>query len=451
MGVIDLIIENTTIPTDAGLVIGSILIDEGKILKVKRTPLLVDADVRIDGNGLIALPGAVDVHVHFRDFDLAYKEDFYSGSCAAVAGGVTTVFDMPNTKPPVNNSYYLEQRISLGKMKSLTNFAFHVGYPDNDKNLEKELVDMYELGARSIKLYAYEHDNFSNVLEKIIEVVKKKGLRDFRFCIHAEDKAMIEKNEKTHESHIKDLEYHNLVRSEYAEAKVVSEVLNMVRKHKIPVHICHISSQLSINLLKEAKKEKLPISTEVTPHHVFLYLEKVKPMGPFAKTNPPIRPRETSLKLLDALINGPIDFISSDHAPHTYREKERGIDDIREAPSGVVGVETLLPLMFDLLSRDMITFSRFLEVVSYKQIETFKIKNKGGLTSGYDADLVLIDPKTEWTIKGENLHGRTKFTPFEGQKVKGLVKYTIVQGLLVYDNGDILIKNGVGEYIGEEW
>ena len=440
----DLIIENARIPTTDGIAVATIFVDEGKIVKVKKTSQGFTSDNRIYADGLLVIPGAIDVHVHFRDFNLSYKEDFYSGSCAAIAGGVTSVFDMPNTKPVVNTSSLVEKRIKIAKHKTIINFGLHFGLPES--NLEEELSKASELGIRSIKIYSYEYENFSEVLENVMKIIKENKL-NLKICLHAEDRKTIEENEKKYETSVKDLEYHNLVRSEKAEENALRTTLKILEKYKIDTHVCHITSQMGVELIRKAKEEKLPITAEVTPHHLLLNLEKVKELGPIAKTNPPIRPKSTQLKLLAALISGTFDVIASDHAPHALKEKEEGRDDIRYAPPGIVGVELLLPLTFDLVSKDIISFSRFLDLLIYNPIRIFQIKNKGGLTSGFDADLTLINPKEEWIIKGENLHGRTKFTPLEGYKVRGKVVYTIVNGKVVFDNGEIIGKPGTGEFI----
>ncbi|MGQ4832668.1 MAG: dihydroorotase [Candidatus Asgardarchaeia archaeon] len=446
MGTVDLLIENVKVPTEDGLTTANVFIDSGKVLKIKKTPQGPTPDYRIIADRLLLIPGVIDAHVHFRDFDLAYKEDFYTGSCAAAAGGVTSILDMPNTRPRINSAFLLDKRIKVAEHKSIINFGFHLDIPRTE--LAKEFAEAVELGLHSIKIYSYEHENYANVLDNVMRAIAEKKL-NLRICVHVEDLKTIKENEKQYESNVKDLEYHNLVRSESAEAIALKETIEVLKKYNIPTHICHVSSQISLKLIEDAKKKKLPITAEVTPHHLLLNLDDVKKLGPIGKTNPPIRPKATQLSLLAALIRGVFDIVASDHAPHTLREKEEGQGDIRYAPSGVVGVETLLPLIFNLVSKDIISFSTFLELLVFNPIKIFKIKNKGGIASGFDADFTIIDPKEEWVIKGENLHGRTKFTPFEGYKVRGNVVYTIVNGKLVYERGEIVGRPGTGKYLYE--
>ena len=217
-----------------------------------------------------------------------------------------------------------------------------------------------------------------------------------------------------------------------------------MKKYIVPVHFCHVSTKESSELILSVKREGYPVTFEYTTHHLLLSHEKGYSMGPIAKVNPPLRGQQHVMKLQENLPD--VDIIASDHAPHTYEEKMKGIQDITRAPSGIVGVETLLPILLTLAHNGFLSYEEAIKKITTNPARIFSLP-KGTIYEGTDADLVLIDRRKEWVIRGKELHGMTLFTPFEGLKVRGKVLMTLVRGKIVYQNGEILEKPGWGKFV----
>ena len=242
----------------------------------------------------------------------------------------------------------------------------------------------------------------------------------------------------------KNLTYHSLHHSPDAEVKEVAAILELIKKYSVPVHFCHISTKESSELILDAKREGLPVTFEYTPHHLLLTHEKGMPLGPIAKVNPPLRSQRHVQALQETIAN--VDILASDHAPHTYEEKMNGEKDITKAPAGIVGVETMLPILLTFAHNGFLSYEEAIKKVTENPARIFSLP-KGTIYEGADADLVLIDRKEEWIIHGSELHGKTLFTPFEGLKVKGKVLMTLVRGEIVYRDGEILGKPGWGKFV----
>ncbi len=428
---IDLCIENGRIFSGGKLVEAGIGIDDGKIVSVSKKSSLPKAEEKIDAEKNLVMPGVVDVHVHFRDPGRTDKEDFYTGSRAAAAGGVTTVCDMPNTSPEtVGKEEFIEKK-KIASRKSLIDFGLH-GMLTSSIEDGEELLDM---GASSLKLFPDSHDDsligsFDNPQNMI--------------TIHPEDSMFLKSEENISEvSEFLD------TRPEIAEVSEVLKSLSYSSSSKI--HFCHVTNQDSIRIINKAKQDR-KVTSEVTPHHLLLNKMDVFDQGSFAKMNPPLRREIDRKRLLKSLKNGLVDIVATDHAPHTREEKEK---DIGEAPPGVPGVETSLPLMFNLVKKDKLSLSRLIEAMCEKPAKIFNLTNekgvyKGLIKPGADADLTILDHKKEWEINGENLHGKTKFTPFEGKKVIGKPALTMVRGNKIYEKDKIIGEKGNGKFISAE-
>ena len=434
-------IKNVLLFINNTFIRGGLYIEDGKIKKIAKDIKLPNADSVIDGNGNLLIPGGIDVHVHFRDPGFTYKEDFYTGSCAAAAGGITTVLDMPNNKPMINTAQLLNEKKSIGEQKSIVDFSLHAGLPEK---LE-ELIRINQTGVPSVKVYSYLLQDSISMLSRVFSFVKEHNL-NFIFAIHAESRQLLVKNKRFIDDVglKKDLTYHALHHSPDAEVKEIEAILELVKTHIVPVHFCHVSTKEGSELILSAKREGYPVSFEYTPHHLLLSHEKGYSMGPIAKVNPPLRGQQHVMKLQGSISD--VDIIASDHAPHTYEEKIKGIKDITKAPSGIVGVETLLPLLLTLAHNGFLSYEEAIKKITINPARIFSLP-KGAIYEGADADLALIDRRKEWVIRGRELHGMTLFTPFEGLKVRGKVLMTLVRGRIVYQNGEILEKPGWGKFI----
>ncbi len=426
----------------------SVFIENGQISKISKR-IDIQADGVIDAQGKLVIPGVIDAHVHFRDPGLTWKEDFYTGSCAAASGGVTTVLDMPNTKPKTNTIESYIEKVRIGESKSIVDFGLHAGVPLS----RKDLVEMHSQGARTFKVYTYEYSEPLKVLQKIATWLCEENLPG-KILIHAESKKVIEKNTRRLSESEKNIWYHEQVRGPEAEEIEVKKILKFIAKNgcfksnKLGIHFVHISTRNAARSILEAKNKDLNVTFEVTPHHLILKIEDVDRLGPIVKVNPPLRNHENVEYLQTNLEH--IDLFTSDHAPHTALEKLYGLFDITRAPSGIIGVETMLPLLLTHAQNRGRSLSAILDKLTREPAEIFNIKEKGRIEEGYHGDIVILDPKKEWEIRGENLHGKTKFTPFEGFKVNFKVDYTILRGELIYEKGECIGKKGYGRFIGDK-
>ena len=374
---------------------------------------------------MIVLPGAVDAHVHFRDPGYTYKEDWESGSISAAAGGVTTVIDQPNTDPKTIDANSFNLKLDEARHKSVVDFCINGG--------PGKIEELLKIGASAIgEIFTYEHSD--DKLWRILDEVNKYGALP---TIHAEDGEVI----REHTESLRDLhepEIYSKARPPIAEAAAIEKILSWTKR----AHICHISTNQGLDIVKSARREGKKVSCEVAPHHLLFNVKDYKNKGPFLKTNPPLRRQSDCDALWAGLRDGSIDILASDHAPHLPEEKK---EDIWEAPPGVPGVETLLPLMLIAVRRNFLSLERLVDAISSKPAEIFGLRSKGKIEAGRDADLVIIDPKAITEIKADKLHSRADWTPYEGKD--GIFpQMTLVRGTVVFE-GEVEVHPGHGRFI----
>ncbi len=397
-----------------------ILIDGGKISMISKSK--IPAEKEIDCRGKLILPGAIDVHVHFRTPGFEYKEDWASGSLAALHGGVTTVMDMPNTNPATDTLQRLEEKKRLVEKDALVDFDLYMAATENNLG---ELAAAKNI--RAVKLYfgSTTGNILLNKTEKIKELFRLAKGKNFIVVAHAEDGQTIQKNAQIY----KDDNYpeiHPLIRSEEAEAKAIESLLEIQNEMGNRLHIAHISSKKGVALVKKAKEMRGgKITCEVTPHHLFLDSTYYKLLGNSLKCNPSVKGAEHRRALFSALKAGTIDIVATDHAPHTPEEKARPY---KECPSGVPGVETLYPIMLDQISRKNLTLEKVVGVLCTNPARIFNWPKKGRIKEGFDADLVIVDMEKEYSLENSTLFTKAKYTPFAGWKLKGFVEKTISRG-----------------------
>ncbi|MHA1917398.1 MAG: dihydroorotase [Candidatus Ranarchaeia archaeon] len=430
-------IVNGKIFTNNILYSGVLGIKEEKIVYIGKYQL--ESEKTINAKGKLILPGLIDLHVHFRDPGFPDKETFSSGSKSAVAGGVTTIGDMPNTKPPTDSKIAFLNKKENAMKTSYSNFGLHAGYTENKEELKNLILE----GALSVKVYC---DQIEQATKKIDKLFNQLSLEKWTIPItlHAEKKELIEQQTEGSEKY--DLKWFNKSRHKNAEIQQIQEIIPLVKKYKQQTHFCHISTKESIALILEAKEKGLPITYEITPHHLELIQDKNEQNIPdgFFKVNPPLRKEEDVKVVKDTLLEGKVDYIASDHAPHTLSEKSQ--QDMREVPSGIVGTEIILPLLMSMVNKGNINLERFVNLTSINPARIMNISNNE-IKTGNTANLVIIDQNHEWTIKGEELHGKTKFTPFEGKEVKGIASFTIVNGKIVFMEDKILNESRNPKFI----
>lgn len=430
-----MIIKNARIVSQNGITEANIQIEEEKITRIARSGMKEEGEEVIDANGLLVLPGLIDSHVHLRDPGATHKEDFYTGTSAALAGGVTTVLDMPNNKPPTTTVKALKEKEKIACEKAVCDFDFHFGAETNNFN------EIMKASPRSLKLFmgSTTGNLLTSETEEIFEHFKKFP-QNKPICIHAEDEERIKFMKMEFEQ--ADALDHNEIRDELAALLAVEKALNLLKQHSRQTHFCHVTTANEVTLIR-AKKLK-NTSCEVTPHHLFLSEKIVEKLGNYAKTNPPIRSEKTRAELWRKL--GEIDTIASDHAPHTIREKNMQYAD---APAGMPGLETTLPLLLNAVNEKKMSIERVVEMCCVNPAKIFHLKNKGEITIGKHADFTLVDLKKTHEISGERLYTKCGWTPFEGMNVQGRVEKTILRGKLAYEaeTNAIYARKGTGKKV----
>ena len=387
-----ILLKNCRILVNGKVYSKNILIKKDKIAKI--TGKEPKADSIIDVKNNFVLPGLIDVHVHFRDPGLTHKEDFLTGSMAAAKGGITTVLDMPNTIPPTTTLDALDEKRILAK-KSVVNYGFNFGATLNNLTDIKKVKNI-----AAVKLYmdmttgAMKVDDY----DAVAGIFKASRLT----IIHAED----------------------------INVKTAVDIF-IKNKIKNRLHIAHVSSEKELVYAKNNPISR-QITVEVTPHHLFMNQNDLQHLGAFAEMKPRLKTEADQTALWDGIKNGLVDVIATDHAPHLKEEKEQA-----NYPFGVPGVETMLPLLLDAFNRNLIDLKTIIKLCCENPAKLFKIKNKGLLKEGYDADLVIVDLDKRQAVRSEDLLTKCKWSPFEGKILKGWPVTTIVNGNVVYDNGQI--------------
>ena len=405
-------------------------IKNGKIAEIKKT---LKGDKNINFGNKLILPSGVDVHVHFRDPGMTHKEDFSSGSLAAAFGGISCVFDMPNTIPHTTSVEALSDKIDSAEKKSFVDFGVYSGITDN--NLSK----IEALGKRCNGFKIYLGSTTLSLLfdkNKIREALDLVGISGKPVFFHCEDEECLIQHKKTKLN----LSDHMRFRPSICEEISIKKVIEDSKGFSTRVHICHVSSCEGLELLKN---KPMNISFGVTPHHSLLNVEKDMGSQSLFKTNPPIRTSFDKESLFNSLKNGLADILESDHAPHTLEEKDVDFD---EAPSGAPGVETLYPLFLYLAKKEVISFQRLISLLCVKPANLLGIP-KGRLDRGSDADFLVVDLKNESRIKSENLHSRCGWTPFEDWSAI-FPKAVFIRGEKVIQGNEIQVKKGFGKFVG---
>jgi dihydroorotase len=411
MRILPILIKNGIVITHKEIFNANIFIKNGKIHNITKDE--VKADIIINAEDKIVMPGVIDAHVHFRQPG-GKSEDWESGSKAAVAGGVTTVIDMPNNIPPtitINN--LIKKKEIIEKSNTLVNYGLHFGVTEDNLEEVKKVIgrDLKRPLVASAKIFMAK--STGNLLVRNLNVIENVVRSSKLVTVHAEDEEIIEKFPS---------------RPKLAAISAISKLLPFANLGKIC--ILHITS------IEEAKLAS-PFYKEVTPHHLFLNSSILSKLGNYAKVNPPLRDEKDRLSLWEALNNNLIDYIASDHAPHLKEDKEK-----EDAPSGVPGVETMLPLMMNAALNKLISLQKLVELMCYNPSRIFGLKNKGVIEVGADADIVIVDRKLERKVSADELHYKCKWTPYEGMYLKGWPVITIVNGKIAYKDGEFFQIKG---------
>lgn len=410
-----------------------IAIKDGRIVNISDS-ISEPALKIINATGLHVLPGIIDSQVHFREPGLTHKEDLETGTKAAILGGVTSIFEMPNTTPPTTTKELFEDKLNRAQGRAYANYGFFIGASHDNVS---ELAALEKLPHCSgVKIFM--GSSTGNLLvedDESLEKILSQGQR--RVIVHSEDELRL--RERKHiATETADVHNHHVWRDVESAVSSTKRLLALSKKTNRKIHVLHVSTGEEMDILKEAKLHaaKDAITVEVLPQHLTLYApDCYDKLGTFAQQNPPIREKRHLDRIWEALLDGTVDVIGSDHAPHTKEEKDRPYP---SSPSGVPGVQTLVPLMLNHIHAGRLSLAKFVELVCINPCRVFGVKNKGQLSQGFDADITLIDLKKEKTIDNSWIASRCGWTPFHGMQVTGWVTHTIVNGKLVMENDQIL-------------
>ena len=404
--------------------VGDVEICEGKILRVAPSIAAV-GDREIMAKGLTLLPGVIDPQVHFREPGLEHKEDLFTASCACAKGGVTSFLEMPNTRPLTTTQAALDDKLSRAAEKCLVNYGFFIGA--TAENLPDLLTANPTPG---IKIFMGSmHGQLLVDGEATLEAIFAAG--DRLIAVHAEDQARINQRRQEFVG-ISDVAVHSQIQDNQAALLATQLALKLSNKYQRRLHILHLSTGDEAELLRQEKPSW--VTAEVTPQHLLLNTSAYEKIGSLAQMNPPLRaPRDNEI-LWQALLDGVIDFIATDHAPHTLAEKAQ---DYPNTPSGMPGVETSLPLMLTQAVQGRCTVAQVANWMSAAVAKAYKIPNKGKIAPGFDADLVLVDLDNYRLVVREEMVTKCGWSPFEGWNLTGWPVVTVVGGKVVFEKGKL--------------
>lgn len=411
---------------DGEFMIGDVLTRDRFIVEVAPEISTDQTSVReIDAEGLTLLPGVIDPQVHFREPGLEHKEDLFTATCACAKGGVTSFLEMPNTRPLTTTQQALDDKLQRAQNKCLVNYGFFIGA--TAENLPDLLLANPTPG---IKIFMGSmHGQLLVDQQEVLEAIFAKGKR--LIAVHAEDQARI--NQRRQEfAGIHDVAVHSQIQDNQAALLATQQVLKLSEKYQRRLHILHMSTAEEAELLRQHKPSW--VTAEVTPQHLFLNTSAYEKIGTLAQMNPPLRSPHDNEVLWQALHDGVIDFIATDHAPHTLEEKAQPYPN---SPSGMPGVETSLPLMLTATAQGRCSVAQVVNWMSTAVAKAYGIPNKGAIAPGYDADLVLVDLQTYRPVLREEILSKCGWSPFEGWNLTGWPAYTIVGGKLVYEKGKL--------------
>ncbi len=405
----------------------SIFIEDDKTVDVysshKKQRLEADFDQIIDIKGNLVIPGVIDPHVHVRDLQQAYKEDWKTASMSALAGGVTTIFDMPNTIPATINLKNLNIKRKAAE-KSLVNYKFFIGATNsNIKNIE-EILSEEPSDVAGIKIFLAASNSNEiiedrNLLKQIFKIAKQ---HDKVVVVHTELQELLDKWQQR--LPYNNILKHNAIRNRQCAIKGTEFVLKLSENIGNKIYIAHVSTFEEIELIKKYKCNN-QVYCEITPHHLLLNETILKKAGNFGKVNPPLRSEKDNEALWQAINDGIADTIGTDHAPHTIEEKQQ---EYEKAPSGFPGLETCLPLLLNEVNKKNLTIKKLIELTSNNPAKIFQLEKRGEIKVGNYADLTIIDMNKKWKINTSVFRSKAKYSPFNGMEVKGEVMMTFVNG-----------------------
>ncbi len=432
-----ILIHKATIINEGNVFIGSVLIDGDKISSIFTGDVpegILQRSQVLDAHGLYLIPGVIDDQVHFREPGLTHKGDIYSESRAAVAGGVTTYMEMPNTNPQTTTYDELQKKFELASEKSLANYSFYFGATNENVN---ELVKVDKKNVCGVKVFMGSSTgnmlvDDSKTLQKIFAEV------DTLIATHCEKEEIIRENIEKYKKQFGEdipIKYHPLIRSEEACYQSSAMAAELADKYGSKLHILHISTGKELSLFSDSPLKDKKITSEVCVHHLWFTDEDYNQYGTLIKWNPAVKTQKDREALRQGLISGRLDVVATDHAPHLLSEKEGGC---LKASSGGPLVQHSLQLMLEMSAQGIFTKEHVVEKMCHAPAELFQIEKRGFIREGYFADLVLVTPDKDYEVTKDNILYKCGWSPFEGQTFSSTIEKTFVNGKLVFNNGSIL-------------
>lgn len=427
------LIKNISIVNEGNTIVGDLLIDKGVIQNIGE----LDDDKKaivIDGTGKYLFPGIIDGQVHFREPGLTHKGDLYTESKAAIAGGVTSFIDMPNTFPNVLTMDILNEKYQIASEKSLANFGFFLGVNGDNLNEVLELDTSKLLGISDDGLYFTKKGNLladnPETMERLFANCKSI------IAIHSEKEQIVEENEQLFREEYGEnvpIKFHPIIRSEKACYEATKRAIAIANKHKARLHILHLTTEAETHLFRnDIALKKKNITTEVSVHHLWFCDRDYTRLGTLIKWNPAIKTANDKRGLLKALLDDRIDIVTTDHAPHTLEEKQKPYF---QAMAGGPMVQHSLNIMLEFYKQGLITLEKITEKMCHNPATLYSIDRRGFIRKGYFADLTIIDLNVSWTVDKNNILSKCGWSPLEGTTFQTKVTHTFVNGNLVYDNG----------------
>ncbi|MDN3668748.1 dihydroorotase [Echinicola jeungdonensis] len=436
-----ILITDANIVNDGKITRGDVFIKDGLIFIAGGNLKEYEADITIEANGKYLLPGLIDDQVHFREPGLTHKAEIYTEAKAAVAGGITSFMEMPNTVPQSTTLELLEEKYKIASERSLANYSFYLG-ATND-NLE-EILKADPNNICGIKVF--QGSSTGNMLVDNEETLEKIFAEcPLLIATHSENDDIIKANlEKYKQKYGDDIpvKFHPKIRSEEACYDASKKVVDLARKHGTKLHILHISTGKEVQLFDNTLPlEQKRITAEACVHHLWFSEEDYEEKGTFIKWNPAVKTAKDREEILEGVLDDHIDVIATDHAPHTLGEKD---NPYTKAPSGGPLVQHCLVALLEMYHEGKIRLEDIVQKTSHNVATLFEIEKRGFIRPSYHADLVLVDLEAPWTVNRDNIISKCGWSPFEGQTFRSSITHTIVSGQLVYENG-IFNEDKMGE------
>lgn len=430
------LISGATIVNEGAQFIGNVLVENGRISKVSKNRIEANDATTINAEGLLLLPGVIDDQVHFREPGLTHKGDIASESRAAVAGGITSFMEMPNTKPATTTIELLEEKFEIAAKTSYANYSFYIGATNENLDVISKIdpkstcgVKVF-MGSSTGNMLVDERKTLEGIFAESPTIV----------TTHCEDEATIRRNLAEFQARYGEaipVEAHPLIRSNEACVRSTDLAISLASKYGSRLHVLHLSTREEMALFDTKPLAEKKITGEVCVHHLWFSDKDYAQRGNFIKWNPAVKSEADRDALRDALKAGKLDVVATDHAPHTFEEKS---NPYLTAPSGGPSVQHSLPLMLELAKQGFYTIEEVVNKMCHAPATLFQVAERGFIREGYFADLVLVDPSNSWTISKENILYKCGWSPFDGVTLSNRIKTTFVNGEIAYSDGVVCDK-----------